>query len=97
VEHLAAVTEGGVRGSCFAFYAVLWNQDFEDRTVYRCELRELEHLHADPLRGLTNLWPVDRSWFVYTDYDLCGTKVSGARDLVDRVLEDPEIETVAIA
>ena len=42
----------------------------------------------------SNFWPVDKAWFVYTDWDLWATKVSGSRDLVERLVADPRIETL---
>jgi hypothetical protein len=42
----------------------------------------------------TNLWPADHSWFVWTDHDLMGTKVSGSRDLIDVLRNDPVLEAV---
>jgi len=41
----------------------------------------------------SNIWPVDRSWFLWTDADLEGTKVSGSTTLVTRVREKRELET----
>lgn len=41
-----------------------------------------------------NIWPHDRSWFVYTDYDLPGTKVSGPDQLIASVAADGALETV---
>jgi len=41
-----------------------------------------------------NLWPEDRSWFVWTDSDLQGTRVSGARQLVDAVKAAAGLETL---
>ncbi|MGW1200287.1 hypothetical protein ACWD4B_31270 [Streptomyces sp. NPDC002536] len=40
----------------------------------------------------SNLWPEDRSWIVYTDYDLWGTKVAGHPSLIDALVGDAEIE-----
>jgi hypothetical protein len=42
----------------------------------------------------TNFWPLDRSWFVYTDWDLMGTKVSGPADLIDALRAHPTLEVV---
>ncbi|BCJ75450.1 hypothetical protein CS0771_49940 [Catellatospora sp. IY07-71] len=43
-----------------------------------------------------NLWPVDRSWVTWSDWDLWGTKVSGPAGLVERVLADPELEALRL-
>ena len=43
----------------------------------------------------SNFWPDDRSWFVYTDWDLWGTKVSGSSELIEAVAEHAGLETLA--
>ncbi len=48
-------------------------------------------------RGVpNNLWPGDRSWFVHSDYDLCGTTLSGPERLVASIKADPVLETVEL-
>ncbi|UYY81950.1 hypothetical protein OIT41_02410 [Arthrobacter sp. YA7-1] len=42
----------------------------------------------------TNWWSADRTWFVLTDYDLQGTKVSGSERLISRIRNDPFLETM---
>ena len=42
----------------------------------------------------SNFWPSDRSWFVYTDWDLWGTKVSGPAVLINAIRSDPNLETL---
>ena len=37
---------------------------------------------------------MDRSWFIWTDYDLEGTKVSGSKPLVEAIKSHPTLETV---
>lgn len=39
-------------------------------------------------------WPEDRSWVVWTDWDLEGTKVFGSHDLVQSLRNHPNIETL---
>jgi hypothetical protein len=41
--------------------------------------------------------PSDKSWFIYSDWDLWGTKVSGSHELARRVLADNRLETVTLA
>lgn len=41
-------------------------------------------------------WPADRAWFVGTDIDHPWTYVAGSRLLVDRVLDAPHWESVAV-
>ena len=42
----------------------------------------------------SNIWPEDRSWFVYSDWDLSGTRVSGTAKLIDAVVADLKLETI---
>ena len=42
----------------------------------------------------TNFWPSDRSWFVYTDWDLLGTKVSGPAELIEALRMHPTLEVL---
>ena len=44
----------------------------------------------------TNFWAEDRSWFVLTDYDSWGTKVHGSVSLIEEVLREPDLETIAL-
>ena len=55
-------------------------------------------LESDDVAGTpSNIWPTDRSWLVYTDYDLCGTKVSGSAYLIERLAGDLQLETIRLA
>ncbi len=38
-------------------------------------------------------WAADRSWFVASEIDLAVTYVGASRDIIDRLLEDPRLET----
>ncbi|WP_246039519.1 hypothetical protein [Glycomyces buryatensis] len=63
--------------------------------VFRGHLRDLEALEQlDVHYGPANIWPVDRSWLVYTDWDLSGTKVYGPPELLTMIEEDEFLETV---
>lgn len=42
----------------------------------------------------SNLWPLDRSWMMFTDWDLWGTKVSGPRELMDAIQSAPGLECI---
>jgi hypothetical protein len=89
VDTLAATGGSGFDAECLAFYASLPASDFDSPHLWRGRLGELETLLSD--RGgpysftPTNFWPVDRSWFVWTDYDLSATKISGSRQVLGAV------------
>jgi len=51
---------------------------------------DLSDVHGSP----NNIWPEDLSWFVYTDWDLSGTRVSGSPELIRALEADVELETV---
>jgi hypothetical protein len=98
LDQLADASDDGHRASCFAYYSPVACGVFDELTVFRCELGELMALYdAKELSGSpSNVWPDDKSWLVYTDSDLWATKVSGGRELIDRLLDDDEIETVVL-
>jgi hypothetical protein len=97
IEHLAAFTTEGMRGACLIVHAGLWTGDLEQPAVWESTLRELRDLYVgDQIPSPSNIWPLDRSWFVWTDYDLCGTKVSGSSDLVAQVVSDPGLESMLL-
>lgn len=42
----------------------------------------------------SNIWPADRSWLVYTDFDLEATRVSGSTELIGDLCADDRLDTV---
>ena len=42
----------------------------------------------------SNFWPEDRSWLVFTDYDLWATRVYGTAELIASLEEAPDLETL---
>ena len=42
----------------------------------------------------TNFWPTDRNWFVWTDWDLLGTKVCGPEELMLGLEAHPAVEVI---
>ncbi len=72
--------------------------DFLKPSMYRAPLREGREIYSlTASGGPNNVWPVDRGWFVWTDHDLCGTRVSGSRELIDALLEDPDLEVLELS
>ncbi|MGA1835373.1 hypothetical protein VD659_00440 [Herbiconiux sp. 11R-BC] len=85
-----------MQGQRCAFYpAALTTGSYDDEVVYEGGLSEVFDLVGE-LRGFTpsNFWPTDRSWFVYTDYDLFGTRVSGSAELIAALEAHPQLETL---
>lgn len=92
---LLEVLEESTEEDCFAFYSSLPSQKFEAVEVWRGRVRSLRTVLESSGHEFTpsNIWAVDRSWFIYTDYDLLATKVSAPRRLIDRLLAHPDIES----
>lgn len=99
VEVLSHVASDGARTECVAYFCPLAaKDDFDHPHVWRGPLHAVPDLLEDnggPYGSTpTNLWPADRSWFLWTDWDLEGTKVSGAHEVVAAVRADAVLETI---
>ncbi len=83
---------------CIAAYALL-AYGFRDPSQH-CfrgpvdQLFEFEDSRSGPSVTPSNVWPLDRSWFIYTDHDLWGTKVSGPIELIQALKADKGLETI---
>jgi hypothetical protein len=97
VSLLAGRSSDGGRTRCVAFYGMLHSDDLTRRVV-TSRLDDLVDLYDDEdvLGSPSNIWPEDRSWLVYTDWDLWGTKVSGDAALIADLEDDPALETAPI-
>lgn len=105
VELLSAASPAGGATECFAYFGG-GTSDHYSVVVWRCRLDELigvarretgartDDGEPDWYYSPSNFWPVDRSWFVYTDYDLWGTEVSGGEELIAAIENSPALETV---
>ncbi|HEY9264889.1 MAG TPA: hypothetical protein VIQ11_09820, partial [Mycobacterium sp.] len=84
--------------ACFAYYGMVPANEYERLTVLEGPLSAIDGLtgNEDLFWGLSpsNWWPADRSWFVWTDYDLTATRVSGSRALIEKVRSHPQLETL---
>jgi hypothetical protein len=68
----------------------------ETPAMLEATLAELPEIYDWPVASgsPSNIWPDDRSWFVFTSWDLSGTRVSGSAELVASVVADAELETI---
>lgn len=96
ISHLSAAAAPGQCVAAFGFLAAGMSE--EAIRCFRGPVSRVEEL-IDRTEGRigtpSNIWPMDRSWFVYTDWDLWGTKVSGSQSLIDDLISDPDLETIA--
>ncbi|WP_370948581.1 hypothetical protein AB5J62_13650 [Amycolatopsis sp. cg5] len=85
--------------TCYAYYASVPSGDWDEPTLFSGPLDAIPDLVGGPdamAATPSNIWPADRSWFVYTDWDLWATRVSGSRELIAELGADPDLETVAV-
>ncbi|MBW5483521.1 hypothetical protein [Streptomyces bambusae] len=98
---LAEHSPQGASTPCLAYYSPLLRgaEDFAELRLRAGTVADARVLIDHPEEdGWTpsNLWPLDRSWVVCTDYDLWATKVAGPARLVEALLGDTEIEAVRL-
>ncbi|ALG09868.1 hypothetical protein [Kibdelosporangium phytohabitans] len=79
---------------CYAFYAAVPTGDFDTPTLMHGPLDAVPELVTEMAMTPSNLWPADRSWLVYTDWDLWATRVSGPPALIRAIEAHPDLETV---
>lgn len=101
VDILASASPGAGERSCLFYYGLgpaLAGGDVDAEALLLAgPLADVATLlDDDPGWSPSNVWPEDRSWFIYTDWDFCGTKVSGSRSLIEALTADEELETVEI-
>jgi hypothetical protein len=80
---------------CTAYYLGWTSRCLEDMPyLFRGRLGDASTLIEHPHYGGSpqNLWPDDQSWVVYTDWDLCATRVSGPAALIEALLNEPFLE-----
>ena len=96
VEHLAAVTPGGLSAACFALFAAVGADEYDEKMVYAGRLGGVPALYDQGQLGPANIWADGRHWLTYSDYDLWATRIDGPEELIGRLRNDPEIETVTL-
>ncbi len=77
--------------------ASLASGDFDHPTLLSGPLKAIRELveGENPYESTpSNFWPHDRTWFVWTDWDLWATKISGSPALIDAVRAEPDLETI---
>lgn len=93
---IARLANASSSPECIAAYSFLagnWPDDANPCFVGPVD--RLLELCDDGLGTPSNFWAIDRSWFVFTDWDLWATKVNGPPDLIAALEADPELETLS--
>lgn len=92
---LARAESAGGATRCWSFFASIPARDWECPTLFHTRLDQIPELPRAASQDFAphNVWPDDRSWFVYTDYDLSATRVSGSARLIGALEENAELET----
>ncbi|WAL66637.1 hypothetical protein ORV05_02130 [Amycolatopsis cynarae] len=98
---VAVLAEHSSRGRdtrCVVFYCALAAGDFDTPHVWEGPLAAvgdlIENRGGTYPSSPTNFWPRDRSWFVWTDWDLSATKVSGTGTLIEAIKSSNRLETI---
>jgi hypothetical protein len=100
------------RKTCEALISVLKPLSQTERIYFRFSdylMNDLPHLYSGDLNELTAFltkpnfggtpecwWAEDRSWCVYTDWDLTFTLIGGSRTLVEACVAHPMLECIAV-
>lgn len=98
VALLLAHSPGGADTPCLAYYCELATWGWRWNGVLSGCLGDAVALydHPEAQASPSSLWAKDRTWAVYTDQDLWGTKVVGPPTLVEALLRDGVIEAVRL-
>ena len=92
IAHLANAGRSTECIAAYTFLAAGWKEDTNP-----CFAGPVDRLRDLCERGLgtpSNFWPIERSWFVYSNWDLWVTKVSGPTTLIAALEADAELETI---
>lgn len=96
VEILKDRTESG---DCYFHFWFMATRELEQDLLYRGPIGEVR-LFPDSIPDVrltpTHWFPVERTWLVCTDYDLCFTLVGGPDELVDVLLDSSTLECVRV-
>jgi hypothetical protein len=95
VEALIRHSPDGPATRChFLHVPTSWWGDQPSHVVARLDSMPLFGNSPEQVFTASNIWPVDRAWFVYNDYDLLATKISGTAALINAIRSDSQLETL---
>ena len=100
-ELINVLTHHSPAPTCSIYFANVFSSVDDPRKapVYDAHLMDLPALLKEAAQDHqvftpANIWPPDRSWLVYTDYDLWATKVSGSTELINEFRTNSLLETL---
>ena len=100
-ELISVLTRHSPMPACSLYFANVFSifPDPREAPVYEARLMDLPSLIKEAAGNHqvftpANIWPSDRSWLVYTDYDLWATKVSGSTELINELRANSKLETL---
>ena len=100
-EVIEVLSRNSPTSACSMYFADVFSifPDPGEAPVYEASLKDLPSLlreasEDDHVFTPANIWPTDRSWLVYTDYDLWATKVSGSTELINELRTNALLETL---
>ena len=92
IAHLANAGRSTECNAAYSFLAGRWPED--TNPCFAGSVDRLPDLCEIEFGTPSNFWPMDRSWFVYTDWDLWATKVNGPPTLIAALEADAELDTI---
>lgn len=96
VDVLSEHSALGPNTRVFCLYARLAIPDWDGPVVYGGRLSELlqQYASSEVNSSPSNIWPEDKGWFVWTDWDLSGTEINGPCALIESLERHPELDVL---
>ena len=96
LERLGRYSPDADHTTCYLLYAQCW--DHQRPRLFRGTLGSAREHYDHELVGRggapNNIWPEDRSWLTYSDYDLWGTRITGSARLIAALHADRQLDTI---
>jgi hypothetical protein len=96
VEWLTDRSPAGDATECVGYFTPLIGANFDRPLMYQFRLSEIQELATAATIDTTpsNWWPLDKSWFIYTDWDLWATKISATSSLLASLSTVTDLEQI---
>jgi hypothetical protein len=98
ISILSAFSAFSASSSCYFRFAEMAYIGTDKPLLYSGPLEKLQRFLKETGRQFTPeyWWPGDRSWCVCSDYDLPFTVVGGPKQLINRILTNPDLESIRV-